>query len=95
MLFLQLASQHVNEAAHRITAGTSRDVRTVIIDGRSFVDGGRVAGVGQEHVRSDAERVGGRLRATLASRDWGGRTEDEIFAAAFKSGSVTQWRGNE
>jgi cytosine/adenosine deaminase-related metal-dependent hydrolase len=67
-----------------IAAGSGADVHTVIVDGRTVVEGGHLVGVDEERLRRDAERVGAKIRGVLAARDWAGRQEAEMFPPAFR-----------
>jgi len=62
---------------------TSRDVETVMIDGRIVVADHRVSGVDEERLQAEAWPVYERLRRTLAARNWNRPVLPEMFPSTF------------
>lgn len=69
-----------------LIAGTGRDVRKVIINGRIIMEDRRLPGVDLEALRAEAQAQYDRLRATYPERTPGSPPIDTIFRPAFRSG---------
>ena len=67
-----------------ITMGTGKDVDTVIVDGRTLVQGGRVMGVDEDKVLGDIQRSAEKSWARAPEVNWDGRSLDEVAPQTFK-----------
>lgn len=61
------------------------DVDTVVINGRTVLEGGTVPGVDETAWRTRAQSVFDRMKAAYATRDYRHRTTEELFPDSFPS----------
>src|SRR5262247_270899 len=66
-----------------VQCGTGDDVRRVIIDGRTVVEGGHVIGVDEAQVLADAQREAERLWAEVPEWHWEKLTADQLSPPSF------------
>jgi cytosine/adenosine deaminase-related metal-dependent hydrolase len=66
-----------------VQCGTGDDVRRVIVDGRTVVEGGHVVGVDEAQVLADAQREAERLWAEVREWHWQKLTADELSPLSF------------
>jgi cytosine/adenosine deaminase-related metal-dependent hydrolase len=66
-----------------VDAGTGRDVRTVIVDGRVLVDDGRLVRVDEAEVYAKASEVTRRYWSQVPSWRWDGAGVERIIPPAF------------
>jgi cytosine/adenosine deaminase-related metal-dependent hydrolase len=66
-----------------VNCGTADDVDTVIVDGRTVVESGRVAGVDEEALRREAQQEAERLWATVPEWHWQHLTTEQFSPASF------------
>jgi cytosine/adenosine deaminase-related metal-dependent hydrolase len=66
-----------------VQCGTGDDVRRVIVDGRTVVEGGHVVGVDETQVLADAQREAERLWAEVAEWHWQNLTAAELSPPSF------------
>ncbi len=66
-----------------VQCGTSDDVASVIVDGRTVVEDGRVVGVDEGQVLADAQREAERLWAEVPEWHWQKLTADELSPQSF------------
>lgn len=64
--------------------GNGRDVRRVVVAGRTTVDDGRVVGVDHEASRARAQAIHDKYRASYPERDHLRRPEHELFPPSFR-----------
>lgn len=62
---------------------TAADIETVLVDGRVVIDGRRHVSVDEGWLLEQGERIGAKLRAGIAARDWKRRPLDEIYPQTF------------
>ncbi len=67
-----------------VESGTSRDVRTVIVDGEILVNGGRNLRVNEETLLEKLQACADRVWETVPTWHWTGKSVDEIQPPAFK-----------
>lgn len=65
--------------------GNGRDVRRVVVAGRTTVDNGRVVGVDHEASRARAQQIHSKYRASYPERDHLRRPEHELFPSSFRT----------
>jgi cytosine/adenosine deaminase-related metal-dependent hydrolase len=78
--------QLVDPIQSLLIAGTGRDVRMVIINGRIAMENRRIPGVDLEQLRTEAQAQYDRLRATYPERTPGSPPIAAMFRPAFRSG---------
>jgi cytosine/adenosine deaminase-related metal-dependent hydrolase len=61
-----------------------RDVRTVVINGRTVVDDHRVVGVDQEGLRQRGQSLFQHMRAAYTNRDFRSQPESELFPPSLR-----------
>jgi len=66
-----------------VQCGTGDDVRRVIVDGRTVVEGGHVVGVDEGQVLAEAQREAERLWAEVREWHWEGLSADEVSSPSF------------
>jgi 5-methylthioadenosine/S-adenosylhomocysteine deaminase len=66
-----------------VQCGTSDDVASVIVDGRTVVEDGHVVGVDEGQVLADAQREADRLWAEVPEWHWQKLTADELSSQSF------------
>jgi 5-methylthioadenosine/S-adenosylhomocysteine deaminase len=66
-----------------VQCGTGDDVRRVIVDGRTVVEGGLVVGVDEAQVLADAQREAERLWAEVPEWHWQKLSADELSPPSF------------
>src|SRR5262245_9439955 len=66
-----------------VQCGTGDDVRRVIVDGRTVVEGGHVVGADAGQVLAEAQREAERLWAEVREWHWEGLTADEVSPPSF------------
>jgi cytosine/adenosine deaminase-related metal-dependent hydrolase len=66
-----------------VQCATGDDVATVIVDGRTVVEGGRVRGVDEGQLLADAQREADRLWAEVPEWHWQKMTADELSPPSF------------
>ncbi len=59
------------------------DTRTVVVDGRTVVEGGRVIGLSEVELQHDAQQAWQRYKQGLMARDPEGRSDQELYPSAF------------
>lgn len=64
--------------------GNGRDVRRVVVAGRTTVEDGRVVGVDHEAFRARAQSIHDKYRASYCERDYLARPERELFPPSFR-----------
>ncbi|WP_037366937.1 chlorohydrolase family protein [Amycolatopsis orientalis] len=64
--------------------GNGRDVRRVVVAGRTTVEHGRVVGVDHERSRAQAQAIHDKYRASYPERDRLRRPEHELFPPSFR-----------
>jgi 5-methylthioadenosine/S-adenosylhomocysteine deaminase len=64
--------------------GNGRDVRRVVVAGRTTVDNGRVVGVDHEVSRARAQAIHNKYRASYPERDHLRRPEHELLPPSFR-----------
>ena len=67
-----------------ITMATGKDVDTVIVDGRTVVQGGRVVGLDEEQFLADVQESADRSWAMAPEMNWDGKSLDEVSPLTFK-----------
>jgi cytosine/adenosine deaminase-related metal-dependent hydrolase len=67
-----------------VETGTSRDVRTVIVDGQLLVDGGTCLRVDEEDLKEKIQARGEEIWEKVPSWHWTGKSVDEVLPPAFK-----------
>lgn len=65
--------------------GNGRDVRRVVVAGRTTVDDGRVVGVDHAASRARAQAIHDKYRASYPERDHLGRPERDLFPPSFRT----------
>jgi cytosine/adenosine deaminase-related metal-dependent hydrolase len=66
-----------------VQCGTGDDVDQVLVDGRAVVEGGRVIGVDEHRLLTEAQREAERLWASVPEWDWRHRTTEEFSPSSF------------
>lgn len=66
-----------------VYSATREDVETVLVDGRVVLERGRVPGVDEARLARDVQAAAERLWAQTRTRDWAGRSPDEISPPSF------------
>ncbi|MBM3925844.1 MAG: amidohydrolase family protein [SAR202 cluster bacterium] len=56
-----------------------RDADTVIVAGKTVVEGGRVAGLDEEELLHKAQRVWEKFKSGIVGWDWAKRTSEEVY----------------
>lgn len=67
-----------------VDAGTSRDVRTVIVDGEILVDSGRYLRLNEEELIEKVQAKGEEVWESVPKWHWTGKSVDEVLPPAFK-----------
>ena len=67
-----------------VETGTSRDVRTVIVDGEILVDERRCLGVNEEELVEEVQAIAEEEWSTMPEWHWTGKGVDEVMPPAFK-----------
>ncbi len=70
-----------------VFSATRQDLDTVIVDGRTVVTGGRVAGIDEARLARDLQAAAERLWPKIPERDWAKRRVEEISPPSFP-----EWR---
>ncbi len=68
-----------------VMMGNGRNVRQVIVDGRTIVEDGRIPGFDTEQMRLQAQVYFEKMRAAYPERDYQSRSEKELFAPSFST----------
>jgi hypothetical protein len=63
---------------------TGKDVDTVIVDGRTVVQGSRVVGLDEEQLLADVQESAERSWAMAPKMNWDGKSLDEVSPLTFK-----------
>jgi cytosine/adenosine deaminase-related metal-dependent hydrolase len=66
-----------------VNCGTGDDVETVIVDGRTVVEGGRVVGIDEPALRREAQEEAERLWATVPEWHWQRLTTEKFSPTSF------------
>jgi cytosine/adenosine deaminase-related metal-dependent hydrolase len=67
-----------------VETGTSRDVRTVIVDGEILVDNGRYLRLNEEELLDKVQAKGEEVWESVPKWHWTGKSLDEVLPAAFR-----------
>jgi len=68
-----------------VMMGNGRNVRDVIVDGRTIVDNGQIPGLDQEWMRLQAQAYFEKMRAAYPERDYKKRPETALFPPSFRT----------
>ena len=63
---------------------TGKDVNTVIVDGRTVVQGSRVVGLDEEQLLADVQESADRPWAMAPEMNWDSKSLDEVSPLTFK-----------
>lgn len=66
-----------------VNCATGRDVDTVIVDGETIVEGGRLTRVDEERLLAEAKQITERDLRKIAAENWPGRPIDEVAPPSF------------
>ena len=86
---IDLDKMHVGPVDDPIRAlvhyATMDDVTTVIVDGRTVVQDGKVLGLSldERELLERVQRISEKMKEGIAARDWAGRPAEEIFPPSF------------
>lgn len=67
-----------------VETGTSRDVRTVIVDGETLVDNGKYLRLNEEELLDKVQAKGEEVWNSIPNWHWTGKSVDEVLPPAFK-----------
>ncbi|TAK01994.1 hypothetical protein EPO44_08640 [bacterium] len=67
-----------------VETGTSRDVRTVIVDGEVLVDNGKYLRLNEEELLEKVQAKGEQVWDSVPKWHWTGKSVDEVMPPAFK-----------
>jgi 5-methylthioadenosine/S-adenosylhomocysteine deaminase len=67
-----------------VETGTSRDVRTVIVDGEILVDGGKYLRLNEAELMEKVQAKGEEVWQSVPKWHWTGKSADEVLPPAFK-----------
>ncbi len=66
-----------------VMMGSGHAIRTVIVDGRTVVEDGRIPGLDVDAMRAQAQAYHEKMRAAYCERDYRRRAEAELFPPSF------------
>jgi len=67
-----------------VETGTSRDVRTVIVDGEILVDNGKYLRLNEDELLDKVQAKGEEIWSSVPKWHWTGKNVDEVLPLAFK-----------
>ena len=67
-----------------VETGTSRDVRTVIVDGEILVDNGKYLRLNEDELLDKVQAKGEEIWSSVPKWHWTGKSVDEVLPPAFK-----------
>ena len=67
-----------------VETGTSRDVRTVIVDGEILVDNGQYLRLNEDELLDKVQAKGEEIWSSVPKWHWTGKNVDEVLPLAFK-----------
>jgi hypothetical protein len=67
-----------------VETGTSRDVRTVIVDGETLVDNSKYLRLNEEELIEKVQAKGEEVWNSVPNWHWTGKSVDEVLPPAFK-----------
>lgn len=68
-----------------VMMGNGRNIRDVIVDGRTIVKAGQIRGLDVADMRQQAQAYFKKMRAAYPQRDYQGRSEESLFPPSFQS----------